>query len=57
MPIVSAQIEDALNQVAERGELPFKGKRSSDDDDELTAIVNERLAAPQRVKLSLAELD
>jgi len=56
MPIVSLHLEDALKHIAEPGELPFDGKRSSDDDEELTAIVKDRLAAPERVKVILAEL-
>ncbi|WP_332768477.1 hypothetical protein [Pseudomonas koreensis] len=56
MPIVSLHVEDALKHIAELGELPCDGKQSSDEDEQLTATVHDRLAAPERVKVILAEL-
>ncbi|WP_336356068.1 hypothetical protein J3Q09_03880 [Pseudomonas sp. R4-83] len=56
MPIVSLHVEDALKHIAELGEPPCDGKRSSDEDEQLTATVKDRLAAPEREKVILAEL-
>ncbi|WP_329516647.1 hypothetical protein [Pseudomonas moraviensis] len=56
MPIVSFPIQDPLKRVAERGELPVEGTLTSEEDEELVAIVHERLAAPQRMQVSLADL-
>ncbi|MDR6950098.1 RHH-type rel operon transcriptional repressor/antitoxin RelB [Pseudomonas sp. 2957] len=47
MPKTSFPIEDALKRAAERGEPPAEDKLASEEDDELAAIVHERLAAPQ----------
>ncbi|MCI8208001.1 bifunctional antitoxin/transcriptional repressor RelB [Pseudomonas sp. S25] len=43
----------ALQRVAERGQLPFK---PAEDDEALLATVRERLAAPQRVKVPVDDL-
>lgn len=42
--------------VAERGQLPFKPVLMTEDDEALMATVRQRLAAPQRVKVSLDDL-
>ncbi|WP_174823886.1 hypothetical protein [Pseudomonas moraviensis] len=54
MPKTSFPIEEALERAAERGEPPAEDKLA--EDDELAAIVHERLAAPQRKQVSLADL-
>ncbi|QYX46705.1 hypothetical protein K3F43_18670 [Pseudomonas tussilaginis] len=46
----------ALQYAAERGQLPFKPILMTEDDEALLATVRERLAAPQRVKVSLDDL-
>ncbi|MBR7199628.1 MULTISPECIES: hypothetical protein [Pseudomonas] len=56
MPRISCPIEEALERAAERGEPPAEDKLASEEDDELAAIVHERLAAPQRMQVSLADL-
>ncbi|WP_040063464.1 type II toxin-antitoxin system RelB/DinJ family antitoxin [Pseudomonas batumici] len=47
----SELVRQALQYVAERGQLPFKLILMTED-----VTVRERLAAPQRVKVSLEEL-
>lgn len=49
-------MRQALQYVAERGELPFKPVRMTEDDEALIATVRERLANPQRVKVSPDDL-
>ena len=56
MPGISSLVEDALKRAAELGELPAEDKLASEEDDELAAIVHERLAAPQRMQVRLADL-
>lgn len=52
----SELLRQTLQYVADRGKLPFKTALISDEDEALIAVVTERLAAPQRVKVSLDEL-
>lgn len=52
----SELMRQALQYVAERGQLPFKPVLMTEDDEALIAMVRERLAAPQRVKVSLDDL-
>ncbi|MDG6401800.1 type II toxin-antitoxin system RelB/DinJ family antitoxin [Pseudomonas quasicaspiana] len=46
----------ALQYVAERGQLTFKPVLMTEDGEALLATVRERLAAPQRLKVSLDDL-
>jgi len=52
----SELMRQALQYLAERGQLPFKPILMTEDDEALIAMVRERLAAPQRVKVSLDDL-
>mgnify|MGYP001617972485 CR=1 FL=1 len=52
----SELIRQALQYVAERGQLPFKPVLMTEEDEALMATVRERLASPQRVKVSLDDL-
>lgn len=52
----SELMRQALQYVAERGQLPFRPILMTEDDEALIATVRERLAAPQRVKVSLDDL-
>lgn len=52
----SELMRQALQYVAERGRLPFKPVLMTEDDEALLATARERLAAPQGVKVSLADL-
>ncbi len=53
----SELMRQALQYVAERGQLPFRPVVITEEEDEaLIAIVRERLATPQRVKVSLDDL-
>jgi RHH-type rel operon transcriptional repressor/antitoxin RelB len=52
----SELMRQALQYVAERGQLPFKPVLMTEDDEALIATVRERLANPQRVKVSLDDL-
>jgi len=52
----SELMRQALQYVAERGQLPFKLVLMTEDDEALIATVRERLADPQRVKVSLDDL-
>lgn len=47
----SELMRQALQYVAERGQLPFRPVLMTEEDEALIAIVRERLAAPQRVKV------
>lgn len=49
-------LRQALQYVAERGQLPFTPAPMAEEDESLRATVRERLAAPQRVKVSLHDL-
>lgn len=52
----SELLRQTLQYVAERGRLPFKPVLLTDEDEALIAVVTERLANPQRVKVSLDDL-
>ena len=52
----SELMRQALQYVAERGQLPLRPVLMTDEDETLLAIVRECLADPQRVKVSLDEL-
>jgi RHH-type rel operon transcriptional repressor/antitoxin RelB len=52
----SELMRQALQYVAERGQLPFKPVLMTEDDLAMIATVRERLANPQRVKVSLDSL-
>ena len=52
----SELMRQALQDVAERGQLPFRPGLMTEDDEALIATVRERLAAPQRVKVALDDL-
>ncbi|MBO1537579.1 type II toxin-antitoxin system RelB/DinJ family antitoxin [Pseudomonas sp. OA65] len=52
----SELMRQALQYVAERGQLPFKPVLMTEDDEALFATLRERLAAPRRVKVSLDDL-
>lgn len=52
----SELLRQTLQYVAERGKLPFKAALLSEEDETLIAVVTERLAAPQRVNVSLDDL-
>ncbi|MDF2488377.1 MAG: bifunctional antitoxin/transcriptional repressor RelB [Pseudomonas sp.] len=49
-------MRQALQYVAEQGQLPFKPVLRSEEDEALLATVRERLVAPQRVRASLDDL-
>ena len=49
----SELMRQALQYVAERGQLPFRPVLMTEEDEALIATVRERLAAPQRVKVAL----
>jgi RHH-type rel operon transcriptional repressor/antitoxin RelB len=52
----SELMRQALQYVAQRGQLPFRPVLMSEDDEALIATVRERLASPQRVKVVLDDL-
>lgn len=52
----SELMRQVLQYVAERGQLPFKPVLMPEDDEALIVTVRERLANPQRVKVSLDDL-
>lgn len=52
----SELMRQALQYVAERGQLPFRPVLMTEEDEALIATVRERIAAPQRVKVSLDDL-
>lgn len=52
----SELMRQALQYVADRGQLPFRPVLLSEEDEALLAVVRERVAAPQRVKVTLDEL-
>lgn len=52
----SELMRQALQYVADRGQLPFKPVLMTEDDEALMATVRERLASPQRVKVSIDDL-
>jgi RHH-type rel operon transcriptional repressor/antitoxin RelB len=52
----SELMRQALQYVAEGGQLPFRPVLMTEEDEALIATVRERLAAPQRVKVALDDL-
>ncbi|MDP2744958.1 type II toxin-antitoxin system RelB/DinJ family antitoxin [Pseudomonas sp.] len=52
----SELMRQALQYVAERGKLPFRPVLMTEEDEALIATVRERLATPQRVKVTLDDL-
>ncbi|WP_460354277.1 MULTISPECIES: type II toxin-antitoxin system RelB/DinJ family antitoxin [unclassified Pseudomonas] len=52
----SELLRQTLQYVAERGKLPFKTALISQEDEALIAVVSERLASPQRIKVSLDDI-
>ena len=52
----SELLRQTLQYVADMRKLPFKPVLLTDEDAALMALVKERLAQPQRVKISLDEL-
>lgn len=52
----SELMRQALQYVAEQGQLPFKPVLMAEEDEALLATVRERLAAPQRVRALLDDL-
>ncbi|UVJ42966.1 type II toxin-antitoxin system RelB/DinJ family antitoxin [Pseudomonas sp. LS1212] len=52
----SELMRQALQYVAERGQLPFRPVLMTEDDEALIATVRERLSAPQRVKVAVNDL-
>ncbi|MDV7212811.1 type II toxin-antitoxin system RelB/DinJ family antitoxin [Azotobacter beijerinckii] len=52
----SELMRQTLQYVAERGQLPFRPALLTEEDEALIVAVRERLAAPQRVKVSLDDL-
>ncbi|CNF14581.1 bifunctional antitoxin/transcriptional repressor RelB [Yersinia bercovieri] len=49
-------LRQTLEYVAQSGKLPFKSVLLTDEDQALVAIVRERLANPQPVRVSLDDL-
>lgn len=49
-------VGQALHCVAEQGPMPFTSMLLAEEDKALFATVRERIAAPQRVKVSLDHL-
>jgi RHH-type rel operon transcriptional repressor/antitoxin RelB len=52
----SELMRQALQYVADSGQLPFRPVLMTPEDEALVATVRERLAHPQRVKVSLDDL-
>jgi RHH-type rel operon transcriptional repressor/antitoxin RelB len=52
----SELMRQALQYVAERGQLPFRPVLLTEEDEALVSLVRERLATPLRVKVSLDDL-
>lgn len=52
----SELMRQALQYVAERGQLPFRPVLMTEEDENLMNTVRERLASPQRVKVTLDDL-
>ena len=52
----SELMRQTLQYVAVRGQLPFRPVLLTEEDEALIATVRERLAAPQRVKVTLDDL-
>jgi len=52
----SELMRQTLQYVAEQGQLPFRPVLMTEEDEALVEEVRARLAAPQRVKVSLDDL-
>lgn len=52
----SELMRQALQYVAERGKLPFRPVLMTEEDEDLIATVQERLASSQRVRVKLDDL-
>ncbi|MGO3986676.1 type II toxin-antitoxin system RelB/DinJ family antitoxin [Pseudomonas sp. SAS7] len=52
----SELMHQVLQYVAEQGKLPFGPASMAEEDEDLIAFVNERLASPLRVKVQLDDL-
>ncbi|PRN07058.1 bifunctional antitoxin/transcriptional repressor RelB [Pseudomonas sp. LLC-1] len=52
----SELMHQVLQYVAEQGKLPFGPASMAEEDEDLIASVNERLASPLRVKVQLDDL-
>ena len=52
----SELMRQALQYGAERGKLPFRPVLMTEEDEDLIATVQERLASPQRVRVQLDDL-
>ncbi|MDO9624942.1 MAG: type II toxin-antitoxin system RelB/DinJ family antitoxin [Pseudomonas sp.] len=52
----SELMRQALQYVAERGQLPFRPGLMAEEDEALLATVRQRQASPQRVKVALDDL-
>ena len=52
----SELMQQVLQYVAEQGKLPFGPASMAEEDEDLIASVNERLASPLRVKVQLNDL-
>jgi RHH-type rel operon transcriptional repressor/antitoxin RelB len=52
----SELMRQALQYVVDTGQLPFRPVLMTEEEEALIAIVRERLANPQRVKVSLDDL-
>ena len=52
----SELMRQALQYVAERGQLPFRPVLMTEEDEALINTVRERLAGPQRVKVTLDDI-
>lgn len=52
----SELMRQALQYVAERGQLPFRPVLMTEEDEALIATVRERLSAPQSVTVALDDL-
>lgn len=52
----SELVRQATRYAAERGQLPFEPVLTTEDNEGLIATARERLANPQRVKVSLEDL-
>ncbi|EKT4564000.1 type II toxin-antitoxin system RelB/DinJ family antitoxin [Pseudomonas putida] len=52
----SELMRQALQYVAERGKLPFRPVLMTEEDEDLIATVQERLASAKRVRVQLDDL-
>ncbi|MDP2242472.1 type II toxin-antitoxin system RelB/DinJ family antitoxin [Pseudomonas sp.] len=52
----SELMRQALQYVADRGQLPFRPGLTAEEDEALIVTVRQRQASPQRVKVALDDL-